>query len=158
MIVVADSSPLISLARIGKLHLLEAVFGRVVVPQAVWDEVVLDGAQRAGASTLTSMNWIEVRAVDRAQPMLRVMEMSLHRGEAEAIALAHELRPSMLLIDEKMGRAMARHFGLSITGIIGVLIAVKRRGLDPDPVGLARQMQLNGVWIAESLIKLLETA
>ncbi len=156
MIVVADSSPLISLARIGRLDLLESLFERVVVPRAVWSEVVFDGAQRVGALDLPSANWIEVRTVDPASPILQMAQRTLHRGEAEAISLAFDQRPSLLLIDEQIGRAVARDLGLAITGIIGVLIAVKERGLDRDPVGLARQMQRKGVWISESLIELLE--
>ncbi|MBK8091338.1 MAG: DUF3368 domain-containing protein [Verrucomicrobiaceae bacterium] len=142
----------------GRLYLLGDLFGKVVVPQAVWDELVLDGHLRSGSEDLLNASWIELRPVTTHASVVQVLRVSLDRGEAEAIALAQELQPAMLLIDEKLGREMAQHIGLPITGIVGVLIAVKRRRLDPDPAGIARQMRENGVWIAERLIQDIENA
>lgn len=61
--VVSDSSPLIALARIGQLELLRALFGTVLVPEAVWQEVVVDGVGRPGAGEVVQASWIERRAV-----------------------------------------------------------------------------------------------
>jgi len=63
MIVVADSSPLIALCRIGKRSLLRDLFSSLVVPEAVWNEVVLDHPGKAGVEEIGSIPWIEVKAV-----------------------------------------------------------------------------------------------
>jgi hypothetical protein len=52
MIVVCDSSPLISLAAIGQFSLLHRLYGTLVIPQAVYDEVVVRGAGAAGAEEM----------------------------------------------------------------------------------------------------------
>ena len=63
MIVVADASPLIAMARIGKLDLLRAVFGQLLVPDAVWREVVEAGVEKAGTTDVVAANWIERRSI-----------------------------------------------------------------------------------------------
>jgi predicted nucleic acid-binding protein len=86
MIVVAGSSPLIGLCRIGKVQLLREVFGRVIVPEAVWREIVIDGSGKAGAAEMQEATWFEVVAVKSNLPAVPVLELVLDRGEAEAIA------------------------------------------------------------------------
>ena len=63
MIVVADSSPLIALGRIGQLEILHAVFGQLLVPDAVWQEVVEAAAEKPGSSDVAAASWIERRTV-----------------------------------------------------------------------------------------------
>ena len=60
--------------------------------------------------------------------LVSLLTAELHRGEAEAIALALELRADRLLIDEREGRATSRLFGLRVTGVLGVLLRGKQMG------------------------------
>lgn len=88
MITVSNSSPLISLAAVGRLELLQSIFSSVVIPQAVHDEV-LAGKDRPGARELTRSNWIEVQPVKSQRAVKQLMKSAnLHRGESEAIILA----------------------------------------------------------------------
>ena len=63
MIVVADSSPLIAMGRIGQLEILHAVFGQLFVPEAVWREVVEAAPEKPGSSDIVAASWIERRTV-----------------------------------------------------------------------------------------------
>lgn len=63
MTVVSNASPLIILARIGHLRLLADLYGRIVIPLEVHDEVVVAGRGRAGSEEVREAGWIEVRAV-----------------------------------------------------------------------------------------------
>ncbi len=129
MIVVSDSSPLINLSAIGRLELLPALFGTVLVPPIVWDEITGPlGLGKPGEIELKKAEWVEVRPC-ADHHLFNLLRKRLDPGEAEAIALAVELNASTLLIDERRGRTAAQQEMLSTTGILGVLIEAKRAGL-----------------------------
>lgn len=152
MIVVADASPLIALSRVGRLTLLQSLYGRIYVPVAVWHELVVDGRGRAGAEMVGDCDWIESRsATDRE--MVAILETTLDPGESEAIALAKEMHADFLLLDEALGRAAAQHMGLKTTGLLGVLLEAKRRGVLPDAYELASAMKAEGWWVSDALLE-----
>ncbi|MFQ5854703.1 MAG: DUF3368 domain-containing protein [Anaerolineae bacterium] len=122
MTVVANAGPLISLARIGQLGLLQELYDEVVVPPSVHQEVTGDPGQ-AGAQELAQASWLRVVEVED-QTAVEVLRFSLDLGESEAIVLAREL-PATLLIDERRGRTTATALGLTKTGTVGVLLAAK---------------------------------
>lgn len=128
MIVGSDASPLIALDTIGQLELLRDVFGRVLVPEVVRDEVE-QGADSGLRVALVS--WLEIRTVMNAGLMAEFEGSSLDAGEAAALALALELRADYLLVDERAARRVARMRGVEVVGVLGVLLVAKRRGLIP---------------------------
>jgi predicted nucleic acid-binding protein len=125
VIVVSDSSPLIALARVGHFHLLHSLFGEVLVPSAVWDEVVQ--ADRPEVTQIVSAAWVKVVAVPEDSYLL-VLRTEVDRGEAEAIALAADVRADLLLLDERYARQLAVSMGFEIIGVAGVLGLAKARG------------------------------
>ncbi len=153
-LVVSDSSTLIHLAAIGRLALLKEFYGRITVPPAVWREVVEEGKGRAGAIEVEQARqagWIEVVApADTA--LLRLLGRDLDDGESAVIALAVEQRAALVLLDESDARRTADLYGLSKTGVIGLLIRAKQEGriesLKPE---LDRLLHQGGFWIAERL-------
>lgn len=155
-VVISDSSTLIHLSAIGRLALLKEFFGRVVVPPAVWQEVVERGAGRAGVAEVEAASregWIETRDVTN-EVLLRLLRRDLDRGEAEVIALAVEYQADLVLLDESEARQIAGTFGLRKTGVIGVLIRAKLESkiaaLRPDLDNLRDQA---GFWIEEKLYR-----
>ena len=128
MKMVSNASPLINLARIGQLDLLRKLFGELFIPQAVWDEVVIQGAGQAGAEEVKSAPWIEKRVVTNIT-LVQALRQELDAGESEAISLAVEMKTDLLIMDERLGRDTARQLGLRVIGLIGVLTTAKSRGL-----------------------------
>jgi predicted nucleic acid-binding protein len=128
MKVVSNTSPIINLAWIGQLELLRELYGVIHIPEAVWHEIVAQGAGQPGAKEVSSADWIKVCAVENKHLVL-ALHQDLDAGEAEAIALALEQQAGLLLMDERLGRETARYFGLNYTGLIGVLIEAKHKGL-----------------------------
>ena len=63
MIIVSNSSPIINLARIGELNLLHQLYEEVIIPEAVWQEVVVEGVGQPGAEEVESASWIKTRSV-----------------------------------------------------------------------------------------------
>ena len=151
MIVVADASPLIALARIGRLELLHAVFGTLLLPEAVWRELVEPGLDKVGAGELSHSIWIERRAVADAG-LVALLRHDLGAGEAEAIVLAREVCAELVLLDERMGRAAAKRLGLRVTGLVGVLIEARERGLLDDAEVVVNDLhQKAGFWLSDEL-------
>ncbi len=158
MMVVADASPLIALSRVGRLELLRQLFGQLMVPQAVWQEVALSDPSRAGVAELQRADWVERRQVSDTA-LVQLLRQDLGAGESEAIVLAREVKADVLLIDERLGRSAATRLGLPITGLVGVLIEARQRGLLPDAVQIIQQLrQEAGFWISDALATLIEKA
>jgi predicted nucleic acid-binding protein len=77
-----------------------------------------------------SQGWLEVRPAG-AIPLIRLLEVSLHEGESEAIALAVEVTTAWTLLDEREARSAAQRLNLQITGVLGVLLRARRQGQIP---------------------------
>jgi len=128
MSVVSNASSLISLARIGKLNLLRQIYDELFIPEAVWHEVVIEGVGQPGADEVKAASWIKAQSVTNT-PLVHALRQELDAGEAEAIVLTLETQAELLLMDERVGREVARHLGLRYTGLIGVLVEAKHKGV-----------------------------
>jgi predicted nucleic acid-binding protein len=129
MLVVSNTSPISALSSIGRLSLLKAQFPKILIPIAVFDELKLhrNSAALMSIETAVQEKWIEVATPSSSQ-FLNILRLSLHRGEAEVIALAIEVMADVVLMDEQEGREIAIHAGLSVLGVLGILLRAKRRG------------------------------
>lgn len=79
MSIVSDSSALINLARIGRLDLLQQLYREVTIPEAVWHEVVVEGAGQVGADIVKDATWIKTRAVTN-KDLVRALRQELDAG------------------------------------------------------------------------------
>ncbi len=127
--IVSDASPIMNLAAVGRLDLLHKLGGTILIPEAVREEIVR-GRGLPGAREVETQQWIVTRHVeDRTRVAL--LSAELDDGEAEAIALALQLRAvgqqPRVVMDERFGRAVCGRLGIECIGVVGVLIAAKRR-------------------------------
>ena len=126
--IVADASILIGLSTIGQLNLLWERFpGGILIPPAVWREVVEQGGQRPGARAVAEADGITVHDVT-ALEIVQLLKTELEAGETEAIALAHQVDADTVLLDERDARRAARQLNLSVLGTVGILIWARRTG------------------------------
>ncbi|MBD2413669.1 nucleic acid-binding protein [Nostoc calcicola FACHB-389] len=128
MIVISDTSPITSLAAVGQLDLLQQLYTKILIPEAVYRELTGTSTPVPDSVEVQSFDWIEVRQVTNRSLITVLLEQQLDEGECEAIALAIELDAELLLIDERRGRAEADRLGLRITGSLGVLVEAKQKG------------------------------
>ena len=147
-VIVADSSVLIALAKVGRLDLLRDLFGRITVPDAVWGEVTAEG-DRPGATAVAAEAWIEVVQADRALAIAH--EVLVDAGEAAAIAVAQRSPLSLLLLDDSRGRRLALRLGITIKGTLGVLVMAKQRGLLSEVRPLLDDLERNGLYLSGEL-------
>jgi len=127
MIVVSNTSPIINLAAVGQLELLQRLYGTITIPQAVYYEIAVRGSGQAGAIEIQTYPWFERHSVQDVA-LLKHLEQKLDAGEAEAIALAINMRANLLLLDERRGRMIARQHSLTVIGLLGVLLIATQRG------------------------------
>ena len=97
--VISNSTPLIALARINRFNLLQELFGQILIPQAVYVEVVTASKGRVGSEEVKNADWIHSCQVNN-HALVTFLKISLDDGEAEAIALAQEMNANLLLIDD----------------------------------------------------------
>jgi predicted nucleic acid-binding protein len=151
VIVVADTSVILNLCRVQHERLLQQLFGRVVVPAEVASEFNRLGAAEARFTGLTLPAWIEVEPGPQTIPR-EVTAAHLDAGESAAITLGLKLAADALLMDEKLGREVARRLGLPTIGILGVLLEAHRRGLIPSLKAVLDRLETEaGFWVARSL-------
>jgi len=151
VIVVSNTSPILNLMAVGELGLLRQLYGTVLVPEAVRDELLAFDSDLADAATFHEQSWISVRSVtDR--PLVNLLRLELDSGEAEAVALAAETQADLLLLDERRGRNVASRLGLRYMGLVGCLIQGKQQNLlstiKPTLDNLVRQA---GFWLDSEL-------
>lgn len=124
MIVVSDTTPLISLLKINRLDLLKKLFGDILIPQAVFDELTDDERFRLEADQIREKKFIVVKPVNNPESTnILKRATGLDQGESEAIVLTDELKADLLLMDEAKGRNVSAQMGLRIMGTIGILMA-----------------------------------
>lgn len=139
MIVVADTSPLNYLLSIGCVDVLPQLYGRVLIPRAVHDELRNTSAPDAVRTWAQDLpNWIEVRSV-----ALIPLNVELDAGEHAAISLAATLKADLVLLDERTGRRAAQDVGLSVIGTLGIVEASARSELIDLAEAVARLRRTN---------------
>ena len=129
MLVVCNTSPISNLAIVDLLDLLRMRYGRVIIPQRVKQELDAlthsDGKRRIQSAV--DAGWIAVQTLETRQ-LCSKFEQRVDPGEAEAIALAETLKADKLIIDDRLGRELARERGVSVAGLLGELLHAKIQG------------------------------
>lgn len=158
MIVVSDTTPIISLLKIGQIDLLQKLFESVVIPKAVYDELTVNNEFADEAEAIRESEYIKVADVSNrgAVDLLR-RATGLDLGESEAIIYTDESKADLLLMDESKGRKVARQMGLNVAGTVGLLIEGYEEGyLDKDEIlNAVSIMKGKGRHISDSLYELL---
>lgn len=123
MIIISDTTPIISLIKIQRLDLLEKLFGEVLIPEAVFRELTTNETFKNEATIVKSSKFIKTSPIKNKKSLEILQAASgLDDGESEAIILADELKSDVLIIDERKGRKVAQNLGIVITGTVGILI------------------------------------
>jgi len=139
------------------LDLLIDFYGKIIVPEAVWREIVIEGAGRKevqGIKNLRDKGFIEIVHLNDT-PFLKLLRMDLDEGEAEAIAWAVDNNADLILLDESEARSVATYYNLKKTGVIGILIKAKISGKIPSlKKELDKLREIAGFWISDDLYRM----
>lgn len=159
MMVVSDTSALSYLVLIKEIDLLPRLFGRVLIPPAVCDELQDPQAPAPIRKWIANpAHWLEVRPI-RAHGLTNANLEALDAGEREAIVLAEQLRvdlktPVLMVLDERAARQTALQRGLNVTGLLGILDEAATRDWIDLP-SVVERLQQTSFRASPSLLKTL---
>jgi len=152
--VISNASPLIYLAKADRLDLFHSIFEEILIPEAVYAEVVSKGKQLGQTDAFLvekaiEEGWISVRRVQESHPV----SIPLHPGEIEVISLALEVGVDLLIMDDARARAVAEMAGLSPRGTLWLLLkAVKENVLSFDSfLATLEAITRHGFYLGEEL-------
>jgi len=148
--IVSDTSPICYLLLIDKIDLLPQLYGTVIIPQTVRDELEAVGSPVVVKDWIEQPpEWLEIRAVSVG---LDTALGRLDPGEREAILLAEQLMADWVILDDKAARQIASVRGLRVIGLLGILKDAARAGLI-DLAASFEQLRAAGFWVAPSLLQ-----
>ena len=159
MNVVADAGPLIAFGKLGMVHLVARLYERVLVPPAVYREVVIEGIDRGATDAMhvgSAVRRGELVVVEGNVTVTdAVSVLPLQRGEQEAIQIAMD-RSLGVLLDDRLAREEATRLGLPVRGTLGILVEAGRRGVmsrDELRLTLRTIASRDDIWISNSLLQ-----
>jgi predicted nucleic acid-binding protein len=150
--IVCNTGPLIALGLLGRMDLLPARFGEVLVPRAVQHEILNAGVADAAVAAIRQAVWLTV--TDLAYPLNPALLAMLDRGEAEVLALAAERRFAQVLLDERKGRKVARAImGLHPIGTARLLVDAELAGQLPSALTELNHLRQAGYWLDDAILE-----
>jgi predicted nucleic acid-binding protein len=151
VIVVADTSVLINLCRVGQGGLLKSLFLEVVIPPEVAAEFVSLTISFPRFTGLNLPAGIREQSPAALDPAVRAAE-GLDAGEAAALSLAVEIHADAILIDDRRGHEVALQLGLHAIGLLGILLRAKAVGIIAQLAPVIETLEREaGFWISEKL-------
>lgn len=146
---VADASPVILLAKVDHLSILHDLYNQVLIPPAVVREL----QAKPDHTSPVLEKFIGTATVQAPGNVRLLQDLSGHlgAGESEAIVLAAEIPGALLVMDDAEGRRAAHELGLRVTGLLGVLVEAKGKGLLPAVAPVLDELMAAGFWLSEAM-------
>lgn len=152
MIVISDTTPIISLIKIKSLDILGTMYKKIIIPKAVYDELIINMDHQSEIDIVQNCAFLETKMVeDNLSVSLLQKQLKLDLGESEAIVLANRINADLIIIDERKARRIAKDIGLNVTGTLGILVEAKQRGLIKELKPLLDKLVKNEIRIGKKL-------
>ena len=142
--VIVNTTPMIMLTDVGQFDLLRKLYGEIIIPRAVLEEIKSQPAKRLTASS----DWIKIGKVANKDDR-GLFRARLHAGEVEVMLLAQEQNADLVIMDDNAAKKTAKFMGLKVTGSLGVLLRAKREGHIQEIKPIIRAMAADGFYIDE---------
>jgi len=154
--VIVNTTPILSLLKIGKLNLLKELYGCISVPFAVYEEIE-SGKDKDYYIDISRIEWIKIEKIHSNETKLYLFD--LDDGEAEVLILAYEQQADLVVLDEIIGRRYALQLNLNLTGTLGILLKSKKEGYIDKITPLLYELINKNSWLNPKLVaKVIEMA
>jgi len=152
--VISNASPLIALSKISELDILRDLFGKIIIPKAVYIEVIEEGKYKYNITELERFinEYVDIIDVENIEEVKNLQKF-LDYGEAEVLILAKETDADLLILDNKEPRIYAKNMGFKIIGTIGIIILAYKNKLLKNPVQKIFELKEKGFYISENLLE-----
>jgi predicted nucleic acid-binding protein len=147
---VVNASPIIALAKVGRLYLLHDLCSELLVPEAVVAEICA-GPPSDPARQAVEHGWGARVAVDRIAPDL--LEWGLGTGETAVLAVVMERKPATAVLDDAAARTCARTLGIEVIGTLGTVLRAKRKAVISSAADVLRALQVAGLRLDNNVIR-----
>lgn len=142
--IIVNTTPLIVLANVGQFDLLRKLYGEIIIPQAVLEEIKSQPAKRLTSSS----DWIKIVKVANKDDR-GLFRARLHAGEVEVMLLAQERNADLVIMDDNAAKKTAKFMGLKVTGTLGVLLRAKQEEYIQEVKSIINAMMADGFYIDE---------
>lgn len=147
--VIVNSTPLLTLGKIGKLEILREMYQEIIIPQAVYKEVTKKEDTASKAVLSACHDWIKVQTI-KNEDEYAMYRAKLHAGEVEVMILAQQVpKADLVIIDDMAARKTAEFLKLPLSGTIGVLIKAKQKGFISEVMPIIDELEKNGFFISQ---------
>ena len=151
----SNTGPIIGLAKIEKLSLLKELAEEVLIPPLVYRELLGKCGWESSRIDLAINSFIKVTELSEISNEIKQVISTLDGAEKQVISLGSVSSGQLiLLLDDKAGRNAAKKLGLATTGLVGVLIFAKEKGLINEVSSLLEELRIQGYWLGDSLIRI----
>jgi len=155
MKIIADTGPLIGLAKINCLFILKRIASEVHIPPMVYRELLGKISMESERIDDALNDFIKITELKTLKPGIKEMLSGLDEGEKQSIGLASKFsRDALLLIDDRAGRMVADLLNIPNTGLIGVLLLAKEKGILKSISSLIDELRNGGYWISDKIADL----
>ena len=151
--VIVNATPLIALCHVKRLSLLQELYGEIVIPKAVYDEIAVKEDSVCKIEVERSWEWIKIQEVQKNIGK-QLFKSQLHAGEVEVMLLAMEQNADVVIIDDKNAKNYAKYLGLPVTGTLGILMKAKQCGYIEKLKPILEELNEKNIYISHELIEL----
>lgn len=154
MSVVSNTGPIIALAKVDRLSLLKELFGEVFIPPTVNKELCAKSGSEWDAIENALKDYLHIHDLMSLDEKVKLVLADLDEGERQAVGLALTIgKDVMLLMDDRAGRQAAQKLNISVTGVVGILLLAKKRGLINSVTEVLEKIRNNGYWLSNKIIE-----
>jgi len=155
MIIVSNTGPLIALAKVDLFHLLKEIGNEVRIPPVVHRELLGKIGSESKYIDRALNDFIQITEISLFDKKVEIAAADLDEGEKQAIGLAFTYgRDVLLLMDDNAGRNAAKKLNIPTTGVIGILIMAKEKGVVKDVGKIIEEIRCQGYWLSDELINI----
>jgi predicted nucleic acid-binding protein len=147
---VVDASPVIALAKVGRLHLLRDLCKELLIPEAVLAEI-LAGPPSDPSRLAVESGWAATVAVDYIAPEL--LEWGLGTGETAVLAVAMERKPAAVVLDDAAARTCAKALGIEVIGTLGAVLRAKKKAIITSAADVLKALRVAGLRLDDRMVR-----